>query len=216
MNALTPKRPAGSRFVAADDCEADSGRWLAQPVNALSSLASAVAGALIWRRSSGDPALRSFAVTVTANAVGGLAYHGPGGRVGVWLHDAALLWTLGSVAAIDGAALTGRRPAWLSAAIAGAAGAAVLAVRPASSGPLQAGVGVAVAAGEAAVGLRRLRPVLGPAALLGLGAAMHARSRTGCPWCRPDSLLQGHAAWHLLSSAALAWWGINRTAGPRH
>lgn len=27
-------------------------------------------------------------------------------------------------------------------------------------------------------------------------------SRTGGPWCRPDSLWQGHAAWHLLGAVA--------------
>lgn len=28
-------------------------------------------------------------------------------------------------------------------------------------------------------------------------------SRTGGPWCNPESLLQGHAAWHLLSAVAV-------------
>jgi hypothetical protein len=30
--------------------------------------------------------------------------------------------------------------------------------------------------------------------------------RTASPWCDPDSLLQGHAVWHLLAAAALAAW----------
>jgi hypothetical protein len=29
-------------------------------------------------------------------------------------------------------------------------------------------------------------------------------SHTGGPWCDPDSLIQGHAAWHLLDAAAVA------------
>lgn len=33
--------------------------------------------------------------------------------------------------------------------------------------------------------------------------AVHATSRTRGPLCRPDSLLQGHAAWHMLIAAAL-------------
>ena len=199
--------------MAGADCEADSGRWLAQPVNALSSLASLAAGVIVWRRAGSDPALRAFAVAVAANGVGGLAYHGPGGRFGVWLHDAALVWTLGSVAAIDAGRLAGRRPSWLPGAVSGAVGATALAVRPASSGAVQAAVAAAVAAGEAAVGVRRIGPVLGPAALLAVAATVHARSRTGCAWCRPDSVVQGHALWHLLSSAALAWWGLNRAGG---
>ncbi len=32
--------------------------------------------------------------------------------------------------------------------------------------------------------------------------------RTASPWCDPDSLLQGHAAWHLLGAAALACWAL--------
>ena len=36
------------------------------------------------------------------------------------------------------------------------------------------------------------------------GAACWWVGRTASPWCAPDSLLQGHAAWHLLGAAALA------------
>ena len=35
------------------------------------------------------------------------------------------------------------------------------------------------------------------------GSALHATSRTGGPLCRPDSLLQGHALWHVVSALAL-------------
>jgi hypothetical protein len=38
------------------------------------------------------------------------------------------------------------------------------------------------------------------------GAACWWLGRTASPWCEPDSLLQGHAAWHALSAAALAAW----------
>ena len=39
------------------------------------------------------------------------------------------------------------------------------------------------------------------------GAACWWAGRTASPWCDPDSLLQPHAAWHLLGAAALASWG---------
>ena len=39
------------------------------------------------------------------------------------------------------------------------------------------------------------------------GAACWWAGRTASPWCDPDSLFQGHAAWHLLTAAALAAWG---------
>lgn len=46
------------------------------------------------------------------------------------------------------------------------------------------------------------------AALVGLAAALvvNGLTRTDAPLCRPDSLLQGHAAWHVLTAAALAAW----------
>jgi hypothetical protein len=40
------------------------------------------------------------------------------------------------------------------------------------------------------------------------GLACWWAGRTASPWCDPDSLLQGHAAWHLLGAAALAAWGV--------
>lgn len=43
-----------------------------------------------------------------------------------------------------------------------------------------------------------------PAALLAGGTVIARGSRTGGRWCRPRSLLQGHAAWHLLAAAGLA------------
>jgi hypothetical protein len=38
------------------------------------------------------------------------------------------------------------------------------------------------------------------------GAACWWLGRTTSPWCDPDSLLQGHAAWHAFTAAALAAW----------
>jgi hypothetical protein len=35
--------------------------------------------------------------------------------------------------------------------------------------------------------------------------------RTQSPWCDPDSLLQAHAAWHLLGAFALACWAQARS-----
>jgi hypothetical protein len=40
------------------------------------------------------------------------------------------------------------------------------------------------------------------------GAACWGAGRTTGPWCDPDSLLQPHAAWHLLSAVALGAWGL--------
>jgi hypothetical protein len=40
------------------------------------------------------------------------------------------------------------------------------------------------------------------------GAVCWWAGRTASPWCDPDSLLQGHAAWHLLGAFALAAWSV--------
>jgi hypothetical protein len=40
------------------------------------------------------------------------------------------------------------------------------------------------------------------------GAACWWAGCTASPWCDPDSVLQGHAAWHLLGAAALACWAL--------
>jgi hypothetical protein len=40
------------------------------------------------------------------------------------------------------------------------------------------------------------------------GAVCWWAGRTESPWCDPDSLLQGHAAWHLLAAVALAAWAV--------
>jgi hypothetical protein len=45
------------------------------------------------------------------------------------------------------------------------------------------------------------------------GAACWWAGRTGGPWCDPDSLLQPHAAWHLLGAAALGAWGLATLEG---
>jgi hypothetical protein len=82
-------------------------------------------------------------------------------------------------------------------------------------GPMPAGAGVAhdgsiaVLAGTTAFALWRRWLPRAPAITLAAGAAavaVNVLTRTGAPLCRPDSLLQGHAAWHLLTALALAAW----------
>lgn len=204
------------RHPAAADCERVRAAFVAQPANTWSSAAYLAAGAVLLaaarrRRWPAGPA-RVLAAVVAANGFGGLAFHGPGTPLARWLHDVALVATFAAVAACDAALVRGRplgataRPA----GVAVLAGAVVLALAPAAVGVLT-GVGVvAVVAGEAAVVLsRRHRPV-GPllvaaAAIAGAGL-LNGLARTDGPWCRPDGWLQGHAAWHLLTAAAIGGW----------
>jgi hypothetical protein len=47
------------------------------------------------------------------------------------------------------------------------------------------------------------------------GAACWWAGRTASPLCNPDSLFQGHAAWHLLGAAALGAWAWAAFEGDR-
>lgn len=53
------------------------------------------------------------------------------------------------------------------------------------------------------------------AAIMAAGAvALNVLTRTDAPLCRPGSLLQGHAGWHILTAAAAALWLGATTSRP--
>jgi hypothetical protein len=139
--------------LGASDCEALRDGWLAQPVNALSSVAYVVAGAYVLRR--GGPRLPALALA--AVGVGSVLYHGPMTPGAGLAHDGSIV----ALAATVPLAWRRRSLRWPPAA--------------------------AVVAGGAAI-------------------AVNLLTRTGAPLCRPASLLQGHAAWHILTALAIALW----------
>jgi hypothetical protein len=210
-----PARPLGE-----SDCECVHDGWLAQPVNALSSLAYAAAGAALLARArrrprqgdadgGGEPGwLTVYGLATAANGLGGLAYHGPGGPVSRWLHDAALLATLGVITTAEVGEAMGTRIDHRHATAAAAAGAA-LAVVPSVSLAAQVGLGMGAAVSDVTAGGRGERHRRrAPLAIMWIAAAtVNAATRTGAPLCRPSSVLQGHAAWHALTALALWWWG---------
>jgi hypothetical protein len=56
-----------------------------------------------------------------------------------------------------------------------------------------------------------------PGLLILLGGVCWQLGQSNGPWCRPGSLLQAHAAWHLLAAAAAGLW-LNaeaRRTGPQ-
>lgn len=82
-------------------------------------------------------------------------------------------------------------------------------------GPMTAGAGVAhdgsivVLAVTIPLAWRRrsLRwPRVSAAIAGGAAIAVNVLTRTGAPLCRPETLLQGHAAWHALTALAIALW----------
>jgi hypothetical protein len=56
--------------------------------------------------------------------------------------------------------------------------------------------------------LRRVRRRPPTVALVAGGTAIviNLLTRTDAPLCHPDSVLQGHAAWHILTATAIALW----------
>jgi hypothetical protein len=141
------------------------------------------------------------------------------------LHDGLIAQPVNTASALAyvavGAWLVGRRQVGFGVAVAAAGlgsvdyhGPGSPAARLLHDGGLYAVVGL-VAWREVARRVRRARLTprgravyrLALAAALA-GAVCWWAGRTASPWCDPDSLLQGHAAWHLLGAFALAAWSV--------
>lgn len=134
------------------------------------------------------------------------------GWLGQPANAASSLAFVAAAVPIARSARTRRRPVWLAVAVAaaveglgsvgyhGPGGRLSKVVHDAGIVALAATLTAAVVADAAP------RPVVpARAALLGAAAVVvHTLSRTGGPWCRCDSRLQGHAVFHLLAAAALA------------
>jgi hypothetical protein len=147
-----------------------------------------------------------FGVAVALVGVGSFLAHGPRWAGAEWLHDVTIAWVLLLVL------VEGMRPALAGAAIPGV-GVLFLAV-PMASEALLAVLAVG-AIGREMLPARRTRASLLAVGVLGIGAIIGTLSRTGWPWCNPDSLLQGHALWHVMAAMALAVWGLGARPNER-
>lgn len=156
------------------DCEQISGGWLAQPVNAVSSLAFVPAGAWVLSRARGLVGRRRWEMVgigaaLVANGVGSFAFHGPQPSWAEPAHDGPIVVVIALLAANEAALVLERR-----------------------AGTARAEHPPRGRAGSVALGA-------GAAALVAYGLG-----RTGSPACRPESLWQWHAVWHGLIAVALA------------
>jgi hypothetical protein len=202
--------------VAGSDCEMLRDGSIAQPVNTLSSLAYVVVAVwILLRIARSDVPRRAFGIALGAATIsvglGSVAFHGPGGDGGRFVHDfsiAALLLV------VIGSDLVLLRSSWLPAALGAVGAAVVLAVVPDSSNAVTAVLAVVAAGAEVAVHRVGKIQVSRPdrvaygtaAAALALAAAAQLLGRTDAPLCTPDSLWQGHALWHVLTAVALGAW----------
>jgi len=203
--------------IGESDCETIGEGWLAQPANAISSMAYVGFGLwLVVRalRNRGEETATQviFGITVASVGLGSVAFHGPmppGARL---LHDL----TIAAVFAMIAARNTGTLQKWaqstviaLFAALTALVG-VVMAVSP------EGGIALTAVIAAVAIGLevhlyrtgkrtfsRRLaRWLAAIVTLLVVGAVVNVLGRTGAPLCDPESLYQGHALWHVLTAAA--------------
>ena len=181
------------------DCERVVHGFWGQPVNAITALAFVAAGLIVAARTR----RRRVGVALVATGVGSFLFHGPMPSGSEWAHDVSLAWLL----VVAGAEAAGAIR-W-----SGLPALAVLGVwfwaLPAWADPISAVLAVG-AIGTVLLADRSRRSVLS-VGLLALAAVVGRLSATGNPWCRPDSLLQGHGFWHVASAAAVLIWAT----GPR-
>jgi Ceramidase len=215
--------------VGGSDCEHIGQGLLAQPANTLSSLAYVIAGALLlWRalalsRPRARITLTVFSLTVVGVGVGSAVFHGPMPGWGRFAHDLSIAAVLAFIIGY-GAAVARSAPVSAGLAFFGGlvgASAVVLAVWPDASNALDAVLVVgAVGAEVAAVRSRAGRDVgygrlwIVGAAALAVGALLNALGRTDAPLCDPDSIVQLHAVWHVLTAFVLWLYGWT-VLGPR-
>ena len=205
------------------DCEHIGEGLLAQPVNTLTSLAYIAVGALLFRRGLAlrSTALVVYATTVVAVGIGSIAFHGPMPACGRFAHDFSIAAVLAFVIGYDTALVRGigMRAALTGFGLLLGACAIVLAIWPDSSNALDSVLVVGALITEVVIARspRRLASARGlmraPAvwilggAVLAIGAALNAFGRTDAPLCHPDSLVQLHGAWHVLTAAVLWVYG---------
>lgn len=153
----------------------------------------------------------AFAIGLVAAGLGSMDYHGPAVGPEPLLHDAGLAVALVAAMSIDLAQLDVYKPArsWGLLGLTAIA-VAIIAVFPAISPALAGVAAVGLVVVEILIYRQGIRSIskplfVGVGALL-VGAAIFAVSRTGGPLCDPESPLQGHAVWHLLTASALCLW----------
>lgn len=220
------------------DCERIVSSFLGQPTNAISSLAFLVAAAWILILAlRGDRTTRItmvvLALAVATNAVGSFVLHGPDPSWAHWAHDTAIMAVLLFIAIHA----LGRRGGWRPTVETGAyaIGLAVvgigLAVIHGASDPFAGTLAAGAVVGEISTtsggvsGGRRTLPsvahrsgaVARRVALvaIALGGVAYLLGQTGSPLCRPDSVFQWHAVWHVLVAVSLVAYAYVISARPR-
>lgn len=210
------------RAAGDTDCEYFHDGWLLQPVNAISSLAFSVAGFAVvaWaRRTEGhERALRMvFGGAMVATGVGSFLFHGFDSAVAQFLHDVTFLVTIWILAVINVTEMQqrSRRIGWGIVGTGAGVFSLALLIGPQITNLLTVVVSAALIGADIVLHRRGMArtmwywPAL-TAMVLAIAAFVLGRS-TG-PLCDPDSILQGHAAWHVLAAIAVTAYFVATSA----
>ena len=196
----------------AADCERLGDGFLAQPVNSISSLAMVAVGILVIvsaRRRDPRGAIPYLGNLLIMTGIGSAAFHGLPGPTTGSLHDASLIGLLLVVAVFEFSRRV--RPRWSGTWwwIPFPIAAILVATQPEVASGLSIVLAVLTfglatappqwskADSQAAEEPDRRKDLMAPLAVLGIGFGVYLLSRTDGPLCAPESLLQGHAIWHL-------------------
>ena len=209
--------------IGETDCEELGAGFLAQPVNALTSLAYCVVGVVVivlaWPREKWRARTVIFGACLIATGIGSVLFHGPQPSGSKFLHDvpivlALLLMALHNLSLI----VPGFRHVAATFVAVTLAVAAVSVALP-DAAALATGVfGIVTVVTEVIVYRRGLRErsasrqrrmyiaIVGVAAV---AASMWVLGRTDGPVCDPDGVVQLHGFWHVISAVAFGlWWWL--------
>lgn len=201
-------------MMLANACELyrDAG-FVGQPAAAATSAAFVVAGLAVVARRRRDAPSVTYGLLVVAVGVGSLVQHGPNPSWQAYAHDIPIATLLAYISVDAASDRFGRRlsPGWWLVV-------PLVMVPTVAAGSIASTIVQAMLAAVAVVlGLERarVRPQLRRASilaalLLASGALLGTLGdRTSI--CRPSSVLQGHALWHVLAAAGL--WRLASTIG---
>jgi hypothetical protein len=195
------------------DCELRDDWFLAQDVNAWTSLAYVAAGVLIVvtaarRRLPG--AFHALGALAILEGVGSFLFHGGSGDLAQYAHDVPIAGVLGMMAGwhvgrVSGPGVAAR---W---SLVGAVAGVVAGTVASATGTIAAMAATLVATIVAAELVARSRGLptlwtLPVTVVAAVGATAWLAGTAGSPLCAEQSVLQLHGAWHASSAALLVVW----------
>jgi len=199
--------------IGESDCESIGSGLLAQPVNAVSSLAYVVVGGMVLysisRSEDDERSIRlAFGLLLVATGLGSVLFHGPQGPASRFFHDVTFILTLLFIAVVNvsGHLRWAREVRWGLVSFSGALTILILAIWPSRTNLLAAASVLVLVASDVVArrsGAIRMRWWTGAVAAIAVAVSLFIAGRTGGPLCDAASLFQGHALWHVLSAGAL-------------